>query len=190
MSSEEILFFLTSAFGSFDDESRALQSVLDSDVLVGDDEVDQFNVKELKSFITSKGGAVPARCNIADLRVAALKVKNQQDGDDLQQAEIELFAPQLTNALSKGSENDVNRAILTMFFEEYDASRLGDIDSLLEQHKGEEDELFAELAWKYPEHANRIVAFSINASYGDPPAHPVANPARRRVSYLVAGIKS
>ena len=187
LSEDELAEFLRSAVGNYEEKTKAIQLALDGDVLVGDNEIDNLNVKKLWYLLSEPAN----RGKLAEMRMRALEIKkSKQDAtatSDTDSSNLNFFAPELTQALNRGSEYDINRAILQMFFEEYDRSRLGDIDSLLEQHKGEEDELFAELAWNYPDHANKLVAFSINAAYGEPPAHPVASNHHRRTSFMVSG---
>lgn len=104
---------------------------------------------------------------------------------------------ELANALSHGTEYDINRAILRMFFQEFDPKRLHTIDKLLEEYRGSEDELFAEIAWNYPEHANRLVTFSIYASYeaddeGNTSSEDEndSTPHHRRPSYIISSLST
>ena len=191
MSDSEITEFILQALGSYLDRTKALRDLLNADVQVGDEEVDSLSIKNLRSFITAKDGDYSACKRLGDLRLCALhaKQKHTKEGGE----EYSFVVPQLTTALTSGSDDDVNRAILQMFFEEYDKSRLMEIDQLLEKHKGEEDELFAELAWKYPDHANKLVAFSISATYGEgPPVTTVSSSSsnRRRPSYVISALRA
>lgn len=184
---------MITAVGSYMDRSKALVSVLNADIQVGHGIIDRMSIKELRRYIKDNGGDFSSCKKLADYRLSALEVKqvkrSAEGGND---AEYEFYVPQLASALTDGSERDINRAILQMFFEEYDPSRLGEIESLLEKYNGEEDELFADLAWKYPDHANKIVAFSINATYGEVPSSTVNKSAadnRRRPSFVVSAVR-
>jgi len=67
---------------------------------------------------------------------------------------------ELALALAYEDEGGINRAILQEFFEEHDPDRLGEIDQLLKEWEGKEDELFAYISLTYmgkQEQANQVV---------------------------------
>lgn len=211
MSDLELDEFLKTIAPEVSDRTKALQSVLNSDVQVNDTEIDAMNIPALTSFLKASNNDIAKFKSLSDMRLAALQIKKQQEDSSTHQqsrsgpekvSELALLAPQLTSALSSNNEDEINRAILQMFFEEYDKARLSEVDTLLEKYRGNEDELFAELAWAYPEHANKIVAMTITAAYGEPPQHPLvqqqketneeAKPTNkpapaRRTSYIIMG---
>ena len=194
------------------DRSLTLRILLDSDAIVGDEEIDKMSIKEMQDFLIERGIDSKNVRKLSELRMKCLEVKlgklpspgdrnlatqdkkeiaKREDGDS-----YDFFLPDLAVALSSGTEDDVNRAILKMFFEEFDPSRLNEIDLLLHKFKGEEDELFADIAWNYPEHADRLIAFSINAAYSTDNASTkrineviVQDETRRRPSFVVAALK-
>lgn len=73
-----------------------------------------------------------------------------QFGEDDDEA---FWVPELAAALESQDDRAINEAVLRFFFEEYDPSRLSEIDSLLNANRGREDALFAELgrAYQYQE---------------------------------------
>jgi hypothetical protein len=197
----EIDELLLRVFGSVENKAKALQTILDTDVLVDDPEIDSFTIAQLMQYLSSRTVDSNALKSLSDMRLTALQLKqgtvssstDSAPAPPQPQSELTLLAPDLTNALSGGNDEDINRAILCMFFEEYDAARLSEVDALLLKYQGEEDELFAELAWKYPEYTNKIVAMSINAAYGEPPSHPLVNNksnGTRRASFMVFGSRA
>lgn len=167
-----------------DDALLALRDILDFDVVTGNAEIDGLLVAELLARLPGSAGAL--------YRVGDMRTRLHSTSTATTSSTTTTSTTELAQALSSGTEMDVNRAILKMFFKEFDPSKLGEIDSLLAQHKGCEEDLFAEIAWNYPDHANRLVTFSIYASYEADDEHTSGEeedenrPSVRRPSYVLA----
>ncbi|KAH9260045.1 hypothetical protein BASA81_001817 [Batrachochytrium salamandrivorans] len=167
------------------DPLLALRDILDFDVVTGDAEIDSLLIAELLARLPGSDGLL---YRVGDMRTRLLSHAAATT------TTTPAASSELAQALSTGTELDINRAILKMFFKEFDPSKLGEIDSLLAQYKGCEEDLFADIAWNYPDHANRLVTFSIYASYEADDEHTSEEeeeeeenrPSVRRPSYVLA----
>lgn len=164
----------------------ALAAFLDTDGMVGDEHIDKLNIKQLIDLLKEHGMQVPlSTIRIGELRRKAMHVTNGTEHVSGNKTEFS----ELADALSHGTERDINRAILTMFFEEFDPEQIERVEMLLEEHKGQEDELLADIARQYPEAAEKLVYFSITAAY-DEPSTSAERPTRRRASFVLSAVQN
>jgi hypothetical protein len=83
-----------------------------------------------------------------ELRKRALALKSTPAVGMSEVTEIFIF-PELAAALETQDDAELNKAILTIFLQDHDPARLGEVDALLREWKGREEQLFDELVRKY-----------------------------------------
>lgn len=64
--------------------------------------------------------------------------------------EVGFYFNKLAGAVESENQDEINRAVLVAFFEENAPERLEEVDQLLEDNKGKEEELFKQLAEEHP----------------------------------------
>ncbi|CAK9013692.1 Hypothetical protein SCF082_LOCUS12040, partial [Durusdinium trenchii] len=76
--------------------------------------------------------------------------ENDEGDDDEDDGEVVLWMGELARALEDQQENDINKAILTAFLSEAAPERVEEVDEMLEEYAGNEEELFDSLAKEHP----------------------------------------
>ena len=154
------------------------------DVMTEDPEIDNMTAKQLKDYIAELGGDSSDCFEMSDLRLRAFDLKCAvfggvtEDGfmfsspwagfdDDPDFVDGEAFyAAELAAAIATGDDAAINRAILTFFLQENEPARLGEVDALLQEYKGREEELFVTLAKTQMERSG--LAVPVSSSSGAP----------------------
>ena len=83
----------------------------------------------------------------AEEEAAAAKAAEEEEKPVDDGARFEMTS--LSKALDQGNEEAINKAVVTDFLAEHDPAKLPEVDKLLEENKGKEDELMRNLAEKY-----------------------------------------
>ena len=124
------------------------------EVMTDDDYVNSLSAKELKGFIEDHGGSAEGIFEVGTLRQRARELKHQPDFE--QRADLfsdaHFFFPELAAALASGSDEVINKAVLMALFQEHAPERLGEVDSLLTQYAGREEQLLDELLGEFAPH--------------------------------------
>jgi len=124
------------------------------EVMTDDDYINSLSVKELKGFIEDHGGSAEGIFEVGTLRLRAKELKHQPEFE--QRADLfsdaHFFFPELAAALASGSDEVINKAVLMALFQEHAPERLGEVDALLAQYAGREEQLLDELLNEFAPH--------------------------------------
>mmetsp|Transcript_2713 Transcript_2713/g.6358 ORF Transcript_2713/g.6358 Transcript_2713/m.6358 type:complete len:432 (+) Transcript_2713:69-1364(+) len=75
---------------------------------------------------------------------------HDDEDDDDDDGEVVLWMGELAHALEQQEAHEINAAILTAFLSELAPARVDEVEDLLAEYKGREEELFNDLARQYP----------------------------------------
>lgn len=64
--------------------------------------------------------------------------------------EVGFYFNKLAGAVESDDQKEINKAVLIAFFQENAPERIGEVDTLLEENEGKEEELFKRLAEEHP----------------------------------------
>jgi hypothetical protein len=109
-----------------------------------EDEIARKAAEEAAAARTAAAEA-EAALKAADVQAAEPEVTPEPAVDDGGKFEM----TSLTAALDQGSEEAINKAIVTEFLQEHDPSKVADVDKLMSENKGKEGELMMDLVDKY-----------------------------------------
>eukprot|EP00511_Aplanochytrium_stocchinoi_P001782 CAMPEP_0204834616 /NCGR_PEP_ID=MMETSP1346-20131115/20192_1 /ASSEMBLY_ACC=CAM_ASM_000771 /TAXON_ID=215587 /ORGANISM="Aplanochytrium stocchinoi, Strain GSBS06" /LENGTH=246 /DNA_ID=CAMNT_0051968011 /DNA_START=62 /DNA_END=802 /DNA_ORIENTATION=+ len=90
---------------------------------------------------------LPDRPTRTTEEVQAAKIQSDAQKKD---SDVKLYLDNLKDAVDRGDQIEINRAIITEFLQELAPERLPEVDDLLEEYQGKETELFDKLRQEHP----------------------------------------
>ena len=107
-------------------------------------------------FIMQNSGDGDASTAAADASEAAGDGEDDAAADEPAEASGEFEMTELREALEKDDDQAINKAIVKEFIEEHAPEKLSEVDNMLKENEGKEDQLMEKLAQEYEDPAEKI----------------------------------